>query len=241
MKKNHPKSPLPQNYFSQANTWADDLYTTTISRLYRYKLAFYCSFAAISLLALAIGMMMPLEKTDVIVVHQSDNGVVWVEPAKQPYAPQNRAQVESELINYVTNRESYSQYSFHTQYALINIMSAPPIAREYDQLQSSSNSQSPINLLGNNAEKIVHVDNVVFLDKVNLTAKNASNNSSNLAQVNFTVMVKNNNGISETPLPFTALISWNYRGTPDNPEIRWENWDGFTVTHYAVQQRNIKS
>lgn len=228
-----------QNYFTQAASWADDIYTAAISRANRYKIAFIISLIAVGLLALSIAAMMPLEKTELVVVHQSDDGVVWVEPEKQTYAPTNRAQTESELVNYVINRESYSAYSFHAQYSLINVMSNDTIAKEYDEEQSAHNRDSPINTLTNKAEKIVHIDNVVFLDNINLNSENGNKIShQNLAQVNFTVIVKDTNGVIESTIPLTALISWTYRGIPKNPDIRWQNWNGFTVTHYSLQQRN---
>jgi type IV secretion system protein VirB8 len=228
-----------QSYFTQAASWADDIYTASISRANRYKIAFYISLAAICLLAFTIMLMMPLEKTDLVVVHQSDDGVVWVEPAKQPYAPENRAQTESELVNYVINRESYSSYSFHAQYSLVNITSSDAIAKEYDEEQSSHNPKSPINTFGKNAEKVVHVNNVVFMDNIKLNSDNGNKIShQNLAQVNFTVTIKNNSGVIESTTPLTALINWTYRGVPNNPDIRWQNWNGFTVTHYSLQQRS---
>lgn len=229
----------PQSYFTHATSWADDIYTSALSRASRYRVAFYISLAAVCLLTLSISIMMPLEKTDIVVVHQADDGVVWVEPEKQPYAPENRAQTESELINYVINRESYSPYSFHAQYSSVNVTSSETVAKEYDEEQSAHNQKSPINTFGKNAEKIIHIENVVFLDNLKLNSVNGNKVShQNLAQVNFTVTIKNTNGVIEKNTPLSALISWEYRGTPDNPEVRWQNWNGFTITHYSLQQRN---
>jgi type IV secretion system protein VirB8 len=89
--------------------------------------------------------------------------------------------------------------------------------------------------------RTVHVESVIFIDSVlkNKGKPLSQQTHSNLAEVNFTVsdQIKNSTLIKTHAL--TVLISWTYRGIPKDPGDRWRNWNGFTVTRYSVEQRNL--
>lgn len=232
------KSP---EYFEQAKSWADDMYTSAIASRNRYKTAFYWAAAIASCLALAIMMLVPLQHTELVIVHQADNGVVWVEPSSQEYKPENSAQVESELVRYVINRESYSAASYDEQYSLVTLLSGEEPAKDYMDEQSLNNKYSPINVLGKKGARSVHIENVVFLDSpvTKKSAKKDRKEHKNLAQVNFLVTEHTITG-KQVSIPLTAIIAWQYKGTPHNPADMWRNFNGFTVTGYVLQQRNLK-
>ena len=61
----------------------------------------------------------------------------------------------------------------------------------------------------------------------------------NLAQVNFTIVDHFNNSSHRRAKAYAALVSWAYWGTPSDPKEKWQDWDGFTVTRYTKQQRNV--
>ena len=230
-----------KNYFVEARSWADDMYTSAIISRNRYKLAFFAAMGLAGLLAIAIDGLIPLQQLTPLLVNHYQDGRVSVEPIKQPFAPTNQAEVQSELVRYVINRESYDATSYNTQYSLINLLSSRGVARQYMNTQSTDNKRSPISLLGNRGFRTVYVDSVVFLDskRENKGKPKAQQTHHNLAEINFTITDHFKNSSQQKTKALTALVSWDYRGTPSDPNDRWRNWNGFTVTRYSTQQRNV--
>lgn len=239
-KKEVIKAPVKSDdVFVEATSWADDLYASQTAKITQYQLMTFALLIVSVLLAIAIAVMMPLQKIQLVVAHQSNNGVMWVDPPSTVQAEPAQAQTESELVTYVTNRESYGAFSYDYQYKLINLMSSDDVSNQYRDEQAANNASSPIALLGETGTRTVHVEDVVFIDNENLNQSKTTNetNHANLAQVDFTVTTKDKNGSISTP--YTALISWSYRGTPDDPAAKWQDWDGFTVTEYKITQRSL--
>ena len=197
-----------QNYFTQARSWADDIYTATIISRNRYQMAFFAAMGLVALSMLALIVLIPLQHTELLLVNHYPDGRVLVEPIHQAYAPSNPFQVESELIHYVVNRESFAESS---------------------------------NVLKRDGLRTVHVESVIFIDSVlkNKGKPPSEQAHTNLAEVNFTVSDQSKNSTLIKTHALTVLISWTYRGTPKDPGDRWRNWNGFTVTRYSVEQRNL--
>ncbi len=230
------------NYFTLARHWADDVYTSAVVSRNRYQLAFFAMCVLSALLTIAIIMLVPTQHLEPLLVNHYSDGRVSVTPLKQNNAPINNAQVQSDIVRYVINRESYSAQSYDAQFSLVELLSTPSVTAQYLTAQKADNKHSPIHTLGKTGVRSVHVDNVLFLDRAALNqSKNATDNAPaahhNLAQVNFT-MTNHLDGNTNT-IPLTAVISWTYHGTPTDPQQRWRNWDGFSVTAYRVQQRNV--
>lgn len=230
-----------QSYFVEARSWVDDLYTSAIISRNRYKLAFLVSMGLAIMLTIAISGLIPLQHMEPLLINHYPDGRVSVVPIAQPYAPTSQAPVESDIVRYVVNRESYDASSYDTQYSLINLLSDNNVAQQYINEQSSSNKSAPINQLGDKGFRTVHIDSVVFLDS---TLKNNGESSTkrthyNLAQVNFTITGHATNSSNKHTTALTALVAWCYQGTPSSPSDRWRNWDGFTITRYTVEQRNV--
>ncbi|KAF5279907.1 hypothetical protein FQR65_LT15158 [Abscondita terminalis] len=219
------QSASKQNYFTQARSWADDIYTAAIISRNRYQMAFFSAMGLATLAILAIIMLIPLQHIEPLLVNHYPSGHILVQPMHQPYAPSNSEQIESELVQYVINRESYADSSYDEQYSLINILSNNEVAKEYREIQSVQNPESPINRLGQTGLRS---------DKDKLSNQQTRNR---LATVNFTV-TEQINGI-KTIKPYAVIMAWEYRTPSDDPGERWRNWDGFTVTRYSVEQRNV--
>ncbi|MBU0455998.1 MAG: type IV secretion system protein [Pseudomonadota bacterium] len=225
-------------YFECANSWADDLYTEAVVSRNRYQFAFFWISGLASLLVISLIVLLPLRRTELVIVHQFNDGTVWVEPGHQKAAPHNKQAVESEIVRYVVNRESFSVDSYNERYSLITLLSSARVAQEYAEQQAIQNKQSPINRLGRHTVRKVQVDNVVFLDNEGFQ-KDAHQVHHNLVQVDFRITDHNTQTGQSKTKSMTALISWVHRGTPKNPEDKWRNWDGFVVTRYETEQRNV--
>ncbi len=237
--KKPDEKPDTDSIFELARSWADDIYSSNVAKAHLFQLASIGLLGLCMILSIAIAFLLPLKKTELIVVHKSNDGVVWVDPPSSLQAPNAVPQLESEIVNYVINRESYSAFSFDTQYETVNLMSDDAVAKEYRKQQDAGNEASPIHQLGEDGKRTVQIDNVIFLDNEALNSKKsgAGEKHENRAQVNFEVTI--DEGYRVTVTPYTALLSWTYRGTPNEPVAKWKNWDGFIVTQYVLTQRNI--
>jgi len=227
------------DYFRLARHWSDDFYAAMLTSRNRWRaLSLYALVPLSVILLFCVVTLIPLQHLEPLLIHHYEDGQVVVMPFKQGAAPLSRAQIDSELVRYVINRESYSAASYQEQYALINLLSDSGVAEQYRQDQSASNKNSPINRLGNTGYQSVHIESVVFLDNKGRN-KRGDTRHHNLAQVNFTLTDVDKTTGTTVHVPLTVLISWEHRGTPRHPNEAWRNWNGFTVTHYRVDQRNI--
>ncbi len=218
------------NYFQESRSWFSDIYIEAIASRNRYRFAFLWSLLIISLFLVGFILIIPLQHYQIIVVHHSDDGTVWIDQPKNKKFTIDHLQIESDIVRYITNRESYNTLDYHDHYSLINLLSASKVARAYQQQQSTNNSDSPINRFKNEITRTVQVQNVIYLNK---SLKHP------LAQVNFIVTDRDQVTGHSKKTPLLAIISWCYRGIPKDPRSQWLNWDGFTVTHYSIQQRNL--
>ncbi|MAZ38495.1 MAG: hypothetical protein CMF49_00060 [Legionellales bacterium] len=224
--------------FEFASHWSDDYYASAVSSKTRYQVLAFFALTLAGLQAIAIIFMMPLKKEIPIAINHFDDGYVSVTPITNAKAPKAKAQVESELVRYITARESFSLNSYPIQFSLVNLLSSTDVSDNYMQQQSSSNQDSFLNTLGADGFRKVHIDSVNFLDRSNWVDKHPTGiPHKNLAQVDYTVTSKKAG--HEVEKGYSVLIGWDYTGIPNSPEDRWRNWDGFTVTSYQNNQRNI--
>lgn len=230
-------------YFIEARSWADDLYTRAIVTKNRYKLAFYVMAGVTVLLSIAINGLVPLQHLSPLLVEHYEDGHVTVKPLNDLAKPSSPEQTKSDLVRYVTNRESYHPTSYNAQYSLVDLLSGNDVAITYHRTQSSHNPQAPINQLGSQGYRTVHIESVVFMDADNQNDGKpaASRTHHNTAEVYFTITDHQRGSAKTHTIPMLAVMSWDYQGMPDNQEDAWRNWNGFTVTHYQVAQRSLSN
>ncbi len=230
------------NYFKEACSWADDRFGGVEASRNRYRAAFIGSMTLCVGLTIAIVTMMPLKQTEPLLIHHYDNGVTTAERLTQTIAPLTKAQIESDLVRYVIHRESFDNTSYRAQFELIHLLSSSSVAAEYENAQRKSNPKSPLNELGMQMSRSVHVYSISFIDEARLNDKERAGrhrNHHDLAEAVFSYTDKNKATGAEVEHHFTALIAWQYTGIPASPDARWKNWNGFEVTRYTIQQRNI--
>lgn len=143
------KIPQSESYFQQARSWADDIYTSVITSRNRWRaLCLYVLLPITFLFLVMISFLIPIQHIQPFLVHHYENGLVTVESTGISHRPKNRAEIESDIVRYVVNRESYSAASYPEQYSLVNLLSENSVSDEYVKAQSSQNKESPINTLG---------------------------------------------------------------------------------------------
>ena len=226
-------------YFGAATEWAEEVYGVMEASRNRYKTAFLLMTGLSVLLTLSVLTLSHTHEYIPLMVHHYDSGAVSVQPMKPSTAP-NQAEIESELVRYVINRESYDPASFSQQYSLVTLMSDRDVAHQYQHQQSAGEKTSFINQWGNNTVRSVQIEVVNFLDQEQPTTKGANSVvHKNLAEISFMVIDRNISSGKEKKTPYVAIVAWTHLGIPEDPEARWQNWDGFIVTSYHVNQRTV--
>ena len=228
----------PKDYFNRARSWADDNFSQVQQSRNRYQLAFVLSMGLNLAACLAVAVLSNYQTLIPMMVHHYDNGITTVEPLTQVNAPINKAQVESDIVRYITNREAYDISSYRAQFDLISLLSSSTVGAQYIKEQDKSDPLAPINALGANAGRQVHVYSVNFLDAELFNEKDLSKNHQNVAEVVFTLTDLDKSGGKPLEHHYSALISWQYTTPTTSPAERWQNWDGFQVIRYNKNLRN---
>ncbi|MAW59774.1 MAG: hypothetical protein CMJ94_02940 [Planctomycetes bacterium] len=228
------------NYFHEACSWADDKYGLVSASRERYKVAFLLSASLSILLTLALIIMMPLKSVQTLVVHHYDNGITTVDSEKVDASPKNRAQVESDIVRYIQNREAFDISSYKPQFELVRLLSDNAVANQYTQEQSTHNASSPVRKLGNKITRRVHVYSINFLDDEldNQKERKGKQDHANLAEVVFSLKDTDKQSLREQSQQYTALISWRYIAPSKLLSERWQNFAGFEVVRYTRAERN---
>ena len=236
-----PLQKKEQTYFKQACDWADDRFGLLEASRARYKYAFYSAMAATTSLAIALASLAPLKQVQTIAVHHYQNGITTVEAQSAQVAVIKRSQIESDIVRYIINRESYDESSYRAQFELVQLLSNESVAREFEKEQSTSNRNAPVNQLGTAFSRSVHVYSINFIDNETLNSKErkAKKNHHNLAEVVFLVKDHEKSANRDSEKQYTALVSWRYVKPSDSIEERWRNFDGFEITRYSKSQRNV--
>lgn len=242
-KSSKGRSKKPKDtYFTRAKSWADDIYAATVVSRNRYKAAFYGALGLCVVLVLCVLMLVPAQHTELVVVHEGNGGYVWLSTTKRNYHPaMNWVREQAELAHYVIARESYDPTLYRYQTKEVNLLSSPEIQAEYELAQDEDNKSSPINVLGAKGYRTVVVNSILPLDSEsqNKEGQSKADRHVNLAQINFVIEDHLFGQKATIKLPYTALVSWKYTGVPSKPDAMLKDWDGFKVTKYLVQPKNI--
>jgi type IV secretion system protein VirB8 len=227
-------------YFKLAKDWHFERIEAAKLNSNRWFLCFIIACLINITLSIAIIILTPLKTLVPLVIHQNViTGEAWVEKSSMPFIPANDAQTQSDIVRYITSRESYTAADLNERFSLITLLSNSQIAKSYALEQSNDNKLSPVNVLGTNGTRTVHIEDIVFIDNQNMSEpRRFKIPASNLAKVDFLVTTTDQNGIKKNE-PFVATIGWIYKGLPNNEQDAWNNWDGFTVTTYRVDERNV--
>lgn len=239
MSNNKQKTTSSRDYFNRARSWADDNFGQLQQSRNRYQLAFICAMGLNACACIALAVLANTQTLVPMMVHHYDNGITTVEPVKQINAPLNKAQVESDIVRYITHRESFDINSYRAQFDLVTLLSSKSVGNEYWQEQDKSQNEAPINRLGAKATRLVHVYSINFLDSLLFNEDDFPKNHQNVAEVVFTLTDTDKEHGTHTEQHYNALISWAYTTPSDSPNTRWQNWDGFQVVRYSKQIRNV--
>lgn len=221
-----------KDYFKKAQDWAEDRQAQLITSRQRYQWAFFSILILCGLLVLCLIILLPLKSTQLVIVHNNNQGYSWVSTTKLNAAVKpNWAMTKTEIAHYIVTRESYDPAFYQFQYKHVRLFSSPSVFAQYELLQSNANKAAAINLLGAKGYRTVTIHAILPLSQA--TKKNP--NKKNLAQVDFVIKDHLYGETQTTKTPYTVLISWQHLGLATKPYQQIYNWDRFQVTHYQLQ------
>ncbi len=229
-----------KDYFKLAKDWHFQNFESAKINENRWFLCFIISCAINICLSISIIILTPLKTLVPLVIHQNSiTGEAWVEKPSLQFVPANDAQTQADIVRYITSRESYTSADLNHRFHLVTLLSNQDIAKAYAISEANNNKSSPVNTLGLSGIRTVHIEDIVFIDNQNIDEPRHFNQpSSNLAKVDFITTTTDQNGTKKTQ-SFVATIGWIYKGLPNDEQDAWENWNGFTVTTYRVDERSI--
>lgn len=234
------KNKPDEAYFKLARDWFYERFEEANIKANRWFLAFLVTSFLLILSIVSCTLLFPLKTLEPMLIHHnSTTGEIWITKPKTPYIPETDSETQSDIVRYIINRESYSLSDINQRFHLVTLLSNADIAKQYADEQSNSLSTSPINTLGEKGTRTIKIEDIIFIDKTGTKEiRTYKQKSQNLAKVDFTTTTTYPNGAKQIDY-WVATLGWIYRGLPNNQQDAWDNWNGFQVTTYRVDQRNV--
>jgi len=208
-------------YYAAARTWADDRVAAAARQT---RLAWIVAGAAggiAALLAIALALLVPLKSVQpyVVTVDRQSGTVEIATTLTDGKLTQNEAVIQAQLASYVRARETFDETDLRLQYALVQRLSAPTVARGYVTAMAAANPESPLRTLNRG-------------DTIAVNVKSVSLVSPGAALVRFDTRHSSLNGGQTSVQSFVAAISFGFANAPLRLEDRFDNPLGFQVTRY---------
>lgn len=199
------------------------------STLLSYKSAFFATLTAFLLLAIVCAYLAQRNVVvqGFLVVQNSEGQLLSVAKIAQHSSVYTKAQLRSDLANYVVARMSYTAKNKHDMQRwqrYMNWHSSDDVYNAFIRTQSSD--RGFLNTLGWSGTAKAHVIAISFVGK---TKK--GNPSAALVDVAQTVVDKVGQSVTHH---YRVTMAWLYTGTPQDATIALNNWSGFEVTNYDV-------
>lgn len=217
------------DYFKQASHWHNDVYTSVLISRNRYQVAFLGAMGCVAALALAIASLTPLEKTQLVVVHQQPDGYTWVSTTKASHLDltKSEAQIKQSIADYIRLREGYHPETYMENAQLVKYFSNVQV--EHGFLSEQKSEESPVVTLGKNQFRSVKDISIQLLSADN---KGTIVKTKNVAVAHFTLVDKDMNGQVKATYHEQVFLTYGWQGEPEDPELKLLNYDGFTINTY---------
>ncbi|MBJ7483483.1 virB8 family protein [Brevundimonas sp.] len=218
-----------KTYFTEARRWDQDRLATAIrSRRLAWTVAGVASgLAAASVVAVIL--LTPLKTTEpfVVRVDRSTGAVDVVRGLSSTEGPATYDEAVSKyfLGQYVRAREGYLDPAAEESFALVSILSNGSEQRRWAEAYRGSNPQSPQNLYGSDAEAVVSIRAIGFINE-------------GVANVRFHRTVRMAQQVTESD--WIATIAFTYTRAPMSEPDRLRNPLGFQVTSYRADPEVVR-
>ncbi|GGI85121.1 type VI secretion protein [Polymorphobacter multimanifer] len=208
-------------YYAAARTWADDRVSAAARHTRLAWIVAGVSGGVAFTLAIALALLVPLKTVEpyVVTVDRQSGAVQIATTLREGKLTQNEAVIQAQLAGYVRARETFDESDLRVQYAQVQRLSSPPVARGYVDAMAAANPASPLRTLGRG-------------DTVAVDIKSVSLISPGVAMVRFDTRRSSLSGGQASVRSHVAAISFGFANAPLRLEDRFDNPLGFQVTRY---------
>lgn len=215
-------------YYAAARSWADDRVAASDRQTRLAWIVAGASGATAMVLAIALVVLLPLETTVpyVITVDRQSGAVQIATTLQDGKLTQNEAVIQAQLAGYVRSRETFDESDLALQYAQVQRLSAPPVARTYVAAMAAANPASPLRTLARGDTVAVDISSVSLI-------------SPGTAMVRFDTRRSALNGGLPAVQSHVAAISFGFANAPLVMADRFDNPLGFQVTRYRRDTEGV--
>ena len=222
-------SPDLKAYFAEARRWDQDRLASAIrSRQLAWTVAAVASGLTLASV-IAVAVLTPLKTTEpfVVRVDRSTGAVDVVRGLSSREGPTTYDEAVSKyfLGQYVRAREGYLDPAAEESFTLVSILSNGAEQRRWADLYRGSNPDSPQNLYGSDAEAVVSIRAIGFIND-------------GVANVRFHRTVRQAQQTAESD--WIATIAFTYTHAPMSEPDRLRNPLGFQVTSYRADPEVVR-
>jgi len=221
------KKPLANEYFEQGGTWEHSIYANMKASKNRAWIIAFVSMVISGLSILCLMLLLPLKTYEpyVITVDSTTGYVEMTRELAKGKLSENDAVTESNLVKYITLRESYNPHILKNNYTNIALMSDKQALQEFEELWSAENPNNPSKKLGVDGSIDVKIKSVSFI-------------SDDIAQIRFLTETRERNIIKRSH--WSSIIKFQYTQKPMKMIERFSNPLGFQVTSYRKSQEILE-
>jgi len=215
------------DYFKIAQSWDEQINGALRSSKNRaWLIALFCmGITSLSLIALLL--LLPLKSFEPYVL-SVDRQTGYVEMTKGLYAgnlSEDEAVTQSNLVRYVSARESYNHSILRENYDFVVLLSEGTALTAFQKLWNAQNPDNPSVKLGKKAAVDIRIKSVSLL-----------NNKT--ASVRFLREQHDNELVTITH--WNAIINFHYAQKPMKMADRFSNPLGFKVTNYRINPEGLE-
>lgn len=215
------------DYFENGATWEHGVYANLEASRKRAWIVAFLSLGLAFACVLCLILLLPLKTFEpyVVTVDQSSGYTEITRPLKQGAISEQTAITESNLVRYVTLRESYNPHITRENYSLVALLSDQKALQEYEELWNENNPENPSRIAGGKGTTDVKIKSVSPLND-------------ETSQVRFMTRTRKENRVYESH--WNAIITFRYTQKPMKMLERFDNPLGFQVISYRKSQEILE-
>lgn len=215
-------------FYQQSSDWAYCMYQSQTVWLKRSLIALVFVLSLLGLSIAANLFLMPLkEKVPYLYAFDHATGeVTKIGELDKTTLSSNWEVVRYSLIQYVINHESYDADNINYPYQLVWAQSNDAVRKQYEDLVSSANSNSPYKIYGK--DKYV-TTRIVSINRLN----------ENTADIKFEKKMHDRASGSEQITNKEAIIKWEFDTAETTQKMLDRDPLGFKVKYYQVSQVSL--
>ena len=211
------------NYLKEAKEWDVQIHGNLESSKNRAWVVAALSMGIAICSIICLMLLLPLKSYEpyVITIDKNTGYTQVVRSLEKGSLSEDQAITESNLVRYVSMRESYNPHILKENYKSIALMSDKGALQEFEELWSGENPKNPSKLLGHKGTIDVKIKSVSMLNDTT-------------AQVRFLTEKRRQERI--TLAHFSAIVKFQYTQKPMKMIERFANPLGFQVISYRKSQ-----